>query len=133
MSWIFGRSKEDKSNEENEQLAMAKSINEQITKENIELKEKLKNVESEFNSIKVKYEELKNKLENKEELKYYEDKNIEKYYDIVININSLKGIKNGWDIKWTDENSKNYENLKNNDYLRVGVIGNGNKGKSFIL
>lgn len=133
MSWIFGRSKEDKSNEENEQLVMAKSINKQITKENIELKEKLKNVESEFNSIKVKYEELKNKLENKEELKYYEDKNIEKYYDIVININSLKGIKNGWDIKWTDENSKNYENLKNNDYLRVGVIGNGNKGKSFIL
>jgi predicted nuclease with TOPRIM domain len=84
MSWIFGRSKEDKSNEENEQLVMAKSINKQITKENIELKEKLKNVESEFNSIKVKYEKLKNKLESKEELKYYEDKNIEKYYDIVI-------------------------------------------------
>ena len=114
MSWFSSSSNEEKALKT--QLEQAKRINEELTAEIIELKNKV------------------NKLEKKEELKYEKDENNSKnYYDIIIDINSLKGIKEGWVIKWTDENSKNYKNLKQNEAIKIGVIGNGNKGKSFIL
>ena len=72
--------------------------------------------------------------EKREDLKYDQKEfSPEKFYDIIININSLKGIKKGWEIKWNSESLKDYNSLKKNKSLRVGVIGNGNKGKSFIL
>ena len=62
-----------------------------------------------------------------------EEKN--KGYDIVIDIRSFKSlIYNGWRIKFPNGNElKAYEKKKNNETIVVGVIGNGNKGKSFTL
>ena len=62
-----------------------------------------------------------------------EEKN--KGYDIVIDIRSFKSlIFNGWRIKFPNGNElKTYEKKKNNETIVVGVIGNGNKGKSFTL
>ena len=138
MSFLFRRAEEKTELEKG--IERVQKMNEQIIAENIELKEKIKNDLAEIEGLKKKKEELEKAItelkelkNNKEELKYYNDNKTEKYYDIVININSLKGIKTGWNIKWTDENSKNYEKLINNECIRVGVIGNGNKGKSFIL
>ena len=127
MSWFLGGDTKKELEETKKKLDSYKTINENLTKTILELKEKFEEKEKEI-------DELKNKLQHKEELKYAnEDNSPEKYYDIIIDINSLKGIKQGWKIKWTDENSKNYKNLKNNKSIKIGVIGNGNKGKSFIL
>ena len=54
-------------------------------------------------------------------------------YDIIIDIKSFKPLlKNGWKIKFP--NNKNiYEKNKIKPTIIVGVVGNGNKGKSFIL
>ena len=107
MSWILRGDTQKELEEKNKKLDSAKAINENLTNTIISLQEKIEEKENEI-------EELKNKLQHKEELKYAKEENSpEKYYDIIIDINSLKGIKEGWKIKWTDENSKNYKNLKN--------------------
>ena len=68
------------------------------------------------------------------ELNYNNDKNIiENFYDIIVNINSLISIKNGWKIKFSHYYLKNMNILKNKKFGVTGLIGNSNKGKSFIL
>ena len=58
-----------------------------------------------------------------------------KYYDLIIDINSFKNLyKNGWDVKATKKGLENYEKYKEKNKLPViGVIGNGNVGKSYLL
>ena len=56
-----------------------------------------------------------------------------KFYDIIIDINSIKGINKGWIIKKSERIIEEYEKFKEDKIVRVGVIGNSNKGKSFIL
>ena len=52
------------------------------------------------------------------------------FYDVIVNIKSIKDINKGWPIKL---NRDNYENYKNEKTIKIGVIGNSNKGKSFLL
>ena len=54
------------------------------------------------------------------------------FYDIIIDIQSIKQIGNGWDIL-TNARGVNEFNANNEKDIKIGVIGNGNKGKSFIL
>ena len=55
-------------------------------------------------------------------------------YDIIININSFqKLIKEGWSVKYNNKGKDTYLKKKNENTIVVGVIGNGNKGKSFLL
>ena len=62
----------------------------------------------------------------------FEGKDPLDFYDIIINIQSIKQIVNGWDILTNARGEKEYK--KNNEKdIKIGVIGNGNKGKSFIL
>ena len=61
-------------------------------------------------------------------------KDIEKYYDIIIDIDSItKLFKEGWDILYTEEGEKSYKEKKEENLTVVAVIGNKNKGKSYIL
>ena len=57
----------------------------------------------------------------------------ENFYDIVIDIKSVKDINKGWKIKMSDKGKNNYEKYKEEKVLKIGVIGNANKGKSYIL
>ena len=59
--------------------------------------------------------------------------NFEDFYDVIIDIQSVKDINKGWEIKMNERGKKNYELYKNEDIIKIGVIGNANKGKSFIL
>ena len=104
--------------------------------------EKIKDLNNELSNLKNDLIEKQKQItilekikdERRMDLKYdKEEFSAEKFYDIIIDINSLKGIKKGWEIKWGNENAKNYESLINNKSLRIGVLGNQNKGKSFIL
>ena len=58
-----------------------------------------------------------------------------KFYDVIVSITSIKDIIKGWTIKLSDrfKNKKEKENIINDKILKIGIIGNSNKGKSFIL
>ena len=62
-----------------------------------------------------------------------EDIELKNFYDVIINIKSVKDISKGWEIKMTEEGEKNFINFKDKELIKIGVIGNSNKGKSFIL
>ena len=55
------------------------------------------------------------------------------FYDVIVCINSIKGIKKGWEIKMNQRALDNYEKFKKDKIIKIGVIGNSNKGKSFLL
>ena len=59
--------------------------------------------------------------------------NIENFYDIIVDIDSVLKIKKGWKIEMTPTGKKKYEEFKKEDLLRIGVVGNQNNGKTFIL
>ena len=55
------------------------------------------------------------------------------FYDVIIDIKSIKDIKKGWEIKMNERGKKKYYEYKGMKIIRIGVIGNSNKGKSFLL
>ena len=55
------------------------------------------------------------------------------FYDVIISINSIKDITKGWEVKMSKRAIESYEKLKSETIIKIGVIGNSNKGKSFIL
>ena len=102
-----------------------------------------KNLYQKLNDVELKNEKLK--LENKElNLKISEltmainrnigqIKHLEDFYDIIVNIKSIKDIAKGWEIKMTPRGEENFERYKKVELLKIGVIGNYNKGKTFLL
>ena len=54
------------------------------------------------------------------------------FYDVIVHIDSIKDINEGWKIEYNN-NTKGYESYKNQKLIKIGIIGNSNKGKSFIL
>jgi HSP20 family molecular chaperone IbpA/GTPase SAR1 family protein len=54
-------------------------------------------------------------------------------YDIVCNIDSIKNISNGWEFKFNQKGYDTYIQRKDKSACTVAVVGNANKGKSFIL
>ena len=69
---------------------------------------------------------------NEEFIPKYDGQDPLKFYDIIVDISSIKEFVNGWNIL---KNKIGIENLKQTDEssIKIGVVGNGNKGKSFIL
>jgi hypothetical protein len=64
----------------------------------------------------------------------YNDSNVSDYYDIVFDIDSLENLKiNGWKFEADQEGFDKYSKKKDVRNTVVSVIGNKNKGKSFIL
>ena len=57
----------------------------------------------------------------------------ENFYDVIINIQSIKDINIGWEIKMNKNGEKRFNEYKNIKALIIGIIGNSNRGKSFLL
>ena len=55
------------------------------------------------------------------------------FYDVIIDIKSIKDINKGWEIKMNERGEENYNLYKKEKIIKIGVIGNANKGKSYIL
>ena len=55
------------------------------------------------------------------------------FYDVIIDIKSVKDIYKGWEIKRSKRAEEHYEDFKKDKIIKIGVIGNSNKGKSFLL
>ena len=69
-------------------------------------------------------------LPNKEEIDSNSPCNI---YDMEININSILGFVKGWDIRYSDIGKKQSERYKKRQTIIYSIIGNKNRGKSYIL
>lgn len=54
-------------------------------------------------------------------------------YDIIVDVNSLEYLPNGWDVKYSEAGIDRYNDYKTKKSCVVGVVGNANKGKSFFL
>ena len=55
------------------------------------------------------------------------------FYDVIIHIDSIKDINKGWKVEMSEKGEKAYNEFKNKELLKIGIIGNANKGKSFLL
>ena len=55
------------------------------------------------------------------------------FYDVIVHIDSIKDITKGWRIEMNNRGEENYKKYKDKELLKIGVIGNANKGKSFLL
>ena len=112
-------------------------------KENAKLKQELQEKNNEINKMKNIITELNKKVNKYDELKSDFDKfkeNFEgnkiskEFYDAILNINSMLEINKGWKIKFnSDKGKEKYDKMIKEEILKIGVIGNGNKGKSFFL
>ena len=72
-------------------------------------------------------------IEQNEKILLNKDIDFMNFYDVIIDIKSIKDIIKGWKVKMNEKAKKDYENFKNGRIIKIGVIGNSNKGKSFIL
>ena len=64
----------------------------------------------------------------------YSDEKLLDYYDIIFDIDSLENLKkNGWQLISGPDGYEKYKDKKDKKNTVVSVIGNKNKGKSFIL
>ena len=55
------------------------------------------------------------------------------FYDVIVHIDSIKDINKGWNIEMNEKGAKIYNECKKIKLLKIGMIGNANKGKSFLL
>ena len=98
-----------------------------------ELEDNLKLVKREKNEEILKLKKEIQKIKKVEKSANFKDSNFEDFYDTVIDINTIKDLKQGWEVTFNQKGKKNYEQFKDEGLIKVGVIGNIYKGKSFIL
>jgi len=106
--------------------------NSKTNEENSELNKKMKAKEENIVSLCSEKNSLTKNL-----TKLVNDITIEKkpinFYDIILDIESLKDLPKGWKIESSPEGRKRVESFQVENSCVVGVVGNFNKGKSFVL
>ena len=112
-------------------IELNKQLNIELEKKrnkNFDLKNQIEEIKKQKN---IEFENYKKNDYNEE----YIDKQLEEFYDVVINIKSISSLSKpeGWPIKWNLKRKEIFEQLKNEEQLKIGVLGNGNVGKSFLL
>jgi len=101
------------------------------------LKEKNKNIDLENQIERIKKEKIED-FETYKKNDYnekYIGKKLEEFYDVVINIKSIYSLltPEGWPIKWNNKRKEIFNKIKDKELFKIGVLGNGNIGKSFLL
>ena len=105
-----------------------------LKNENNTLKNKLKEEEQKFNENKLKNDFIQNFAKNNTKAIINNRQLNDKIdYDIIIKIETLKALLNGWEIKYGKEGKQNYLNKKDKKILLIGLLGLKNSGKTFIL
>jgi hypothetical protein len=111
-----------------------KEVNNDNEKKIKELEESNNKEKSEKDKLIEKLKKEIDILKKTNELKNYNKAKLEKFYDIVIDINSVKRLNtDGWKVKFTKRGLNKYKQYKDKELITIGVIGNNNKGKSFLL
>jgi len=83
-------------------------------------------IKEEKEKLERENEQLRSQIINTNSEKEYNPK---LFYDIIIYIQSINDIINGWKVEY----STKYKEFVGQKIVKIGVIGNSNKGKSFIL
>lgn len=92
----------------------------------------IKTKEEKLSLYKNEVETLNKKISELDILQPLSSENLPEIdYDVVINIDSMKSLKDGYKIEV--KNPKAFMECKTIPCIVIGVIGNFNKGKSFIL
>ena len=105
---------------------------------NIEnLRKEIEKKDLTINTLEEKINGLKNEITKLRYIKIYDinsnylyELDNTNFYDIIIDIKSIEDITNGWEIKY---NKRNIEYFQFDKIMKIGFIGNFNKGKTFIL
>jgi len=87
----------------------------------------------EIDKYKKENSSLKEELSKIKFLSQPNNEKLKGFYDIIVHIDSVKDINKGWKIEMNENGKKNYEEFKSENILKIGVIGNANKGKSHLL
>ena len=128
--------------EERERLEMEEGERERERKEKEERereerkrkeREREKKEKPKINSQSKSDEELE--FEIIERKRKEEMQNSKEFYDMILNFSNFEQLKqNGWEISWGDnEAKKKYNNCLEKNNVIIGVLGNKNRGKSFLL
>ena len=140
--------KENEINDAKKEKAEKKKIKSHINQQNQELenqlnqfKEKEKNYQKETEKSYQKIQQLNDEIENmKKDFKFNstEKENLSKdpleFYNIIGDINSMQNVNtDGWIFYMNEEGYKIIQSKDKTERLIIGVMGNRNKGKSFIL
>ena len=112
--------------------------NSEIDRKELKLEvENLREINRKYEELKKEHNILKNeneKLRKIEEITNNKFKKSKDFYDIIIDINSIKNVnKEGWKIEFNKKGVDKYNDFKNTELITIGVLGNNNKGKSFLL
>lgn len=120
-----------------------KTIKNELEEKNKILAVNLKTIENksiEQKAIQDNLEKMENELKSYKLNDYnekYIGQKLENFYDVVINIRSIRDLSikdEGWPIKWNKNIKSTKDFLNSNEkLLKVGILGNGNIGKSFLL
>ena len=87
----------------------------------------------EIEKYKKENSSLKEELSKIKFLSQPSNEKLKGFYDIIVHIDSVKDISKGWKIDMNEKGKRNYDEFKNENILKIGVIGNANKGKSHLL
>ena len=104
-----------------------------------ELEELNKDILSCYDQSRIKtsnesYEDKSKNFIMLESCDFFKDKKtFVDFYDVIIDIKSIKDINKGWEIKMNKKGEKRFNEFKDKKALIIGIIGNSNKGKSFLL
>ena len=110
-------------------------IRDNFKKKKLEIIQNLtRSLEINNNKSNIKINEKNGQIEgNNNFILLNKDAKFNEFYDIIVDIKSIKDICKGWEIKMSKKAEEDYEKLKSQKVIRIGVIGNANKGKSFLL
>ena len=107
----------------------------ELEKEIKKLKNNILNEQNNQKNYKMYEESIKKINKSNNGLKFSNDDK-DGFYDIIVDITSIKNLNNfGWLVKYPNKDKGRDYYLKKGfePTIVVGVIGNGNKGKSFFL
>ena len=82
------------------------------------------------NNNLIEVDKISNKIKDNQKFMKIKPK---EFYDIIFHIDSIKDVNKGWKIEFNEKTKENYESFKNKKMIKIGLIGNSNKGKSFLL
>ena len=126
------RKKIEKEKIEIENEKKKKQMKEREKLERKKIEEEKRKLEEE----KRKWEEDKKKEEQKrlEEQELKKRNDIENFYDLIIHFHSFEQLKSdGWDASFTKEGKRKHDECINKNNIVIGIIGNKNRGKSYLL
>lgn len=113
-----------------------KMIEKQLMEERLQIKKEKEEIEQ-LRQEKMEEEAKKlrlKKIKEEEEKKGEKEKDENDFYDMVLNFHSFEQLnKDGWNSEFTEIGKKKYDRCKNKKAIVIGIVGNKNSGKSYLL